>query len=213
MSKKEDISIEDNTTEVNNLKVNNSMSKHFSIVLNIPIGDTRFKDINSFFDFVVSEVSYHNDFFFWSLYHDKDLDVNGSLKTPHVHLVLKSPVRKRKSTIINYLSHILNIPEEVISVRFSPDLLHSISYLTHLNELDKYQYDKDDIKTNDWTTLDNAYSDIRKGLSIDYLVGLCQSYDYNAIQVFLTLGIDYSNKYRNLIESICKYGVKYKNVK
>ena len=33
MSKKEDILTEDNTTESNNLKVNNSMSKHFSIVL------------------------------------------------------------------------------------------------------------------------------------------------------------------------------------
>ena len=140
-------------------------------------------------------------------------DVNGSLKTPHVHLVLKSPVRKRKSTIINYLSHILNIPEEVISVRFCPDLLHSISYLTHLNELDKYQYDKLDIKTNDWTTLENAYSDIRKGLSIEYLVYLCESFDYYAINVFLALGLDLSNKYRNLIESICKYGIKRKYVK
>ena len=54
MSKKEDISIEDKTTESNNSKVKNLMSKNFSIVLNIPIGDTRFKDINSFFDFVVS---------------------------------------------------------------------------------------------------------------------------------------------------------------
>ncbi len=208
MSDKEVISTEDNNT-----KVNNSMNKYFSIVLNIPFGDNRFKDINSFFEYCVSEVAYHNDFFYWAIYHDKDLEDNGSLKTPHVHLVLKSPVRKRKSTIINYLSQILKIPEEVISVRFSPDLLHSISYLTHLNELDKFQYDKLDIKTNDFTTLDNAYSDIRKGVSIDYLVDLCQTFDYNAIQVFLTLGLDYSNKYRNLIESICKYGIRYKNVK
>ena len=39
------------------------------------------------------------------------------------------------------------------------------------------------------------------------------SLDYNAIEIFLELGLDYSTKYRNLIETICKYGVKYKNVK
>lgn len=191
----------------------NVMVKNFAIVLNLPI-DSTYSDIHSYFEYCLNCIATHNDFYYWGIVHDNDVNENGELKTPHIHLVLKSPVRKRKQTIINYLSNILDVNANTISVDFSHDLLNSITYLTHLNNSDKYQYDRLDIKTNDWTTLDNAYSDIRKGLTIEYLVDLCQSSDYNAIQVFLSLGLDYSSKYRNLIETICKYGsMRFKNVK
>lgn len=188
----------------------NTMVKNFAIVLNLPNG-SNYSNIYSYFEYCLNCIATHNDFFYWGIVHDQDINEDGSLKLAHIHLVLKSPVRKRKQTIINYLSNILDVDPNTISVVVSHDLLNSITYLTHLNNADKYQYDKLDIKTNDWTTLQNAYSDIRKGLTIEYLVDLCQSFDYNAIQVFLTLGLDYSNQYRNLIESICKYGLRYKN--
>ncbi len=190
----------------------NTMVKNFAIVLNLPNG-SNYSNIHSYFEYCLNCIATHNDFFYWGIVHDQDLNEDGSPKLSHIHLVLKSPVRKRKQTIINYLSNILDVDPNTISVAVSHDLLNSITYLTHLNNVDKYQYDRLDIKTNDWTTLENAYSDIRKGLTIEYLVDLCQSFDYNAIQVFLTLGLDYSNQYRNLIESICKYGIRYKNVK
>ena len=190
----------------------NVMVKNFAIVLNLPI-DSNYKDIYSYFEYCLNCISTHNDFYYWGIVHDKDTNDDGSLKLAHIHLVLKSPVRKRIQTIINYLSNILEVDSNTISVVVSHDLLNSITYLTHLNNSDKYQYDRLDIKTNDWTTLENAYSDIRKGLTIDFLVDLCQSCDFNAIQVFLSLGLDYSTKYRNLIETICKFGLRYKNVK
>ena len=190
----------------------NVMFKNFAIVLNLPT-DSIYSDIHSYFEYCLYSIATHNDFYYWGIVHDNDVNDNGELKTPHIHLVLKSSVRKRKQTIINYLSNILDVNSNTISVDVSHDLLNSITYLTHLNNSDKYQYDRLDIKTNDWTTLENAYSDIRKGLTIEYLVYLCQSFDYNAIQVFLSLGLDYSTKYRNLIETICKFGLRSKNVK
>lgn len=211
MSESIDIKESKNTIESKNTK--DSMCKSFRIVLNLPYNDDRFSDIQTYFHFVLTTLSNANDFFYWGIVHELDKDENGDFKTPHIHIVLKSPVRKRKETIINYLSNILLVDPTTISVRFARDLLNSITYLTHLNMSDKYQYNKSDICTNDFSTLDNAYSDIRKGITIDYLVSLCKYLDFNAIEIFLELGLDYSTKYRNLIETICKYGVKYKNVK
>jgi hypothetical protein len=103
--------------------------------------------------------------------HDKDIKEDGSLKEPHIHVVLSyHNARTRSAVLADFKDFSQNtLVEECI------ELEGCLDYLTHKRNPDKFQYPVDCVKTNfgyyrgDYTTEDNtAYClvmDIMKGLS------------------------------------------------
>lgn len=73
--------------------------------------------------------------------HDKDTDVNGVLKKPHIHWVGRATPR-----CLSVVSNFLGLPENDIEVVKNFD--NMVMYLIHLNDIDKFQYSPDDVETN-----------------------------------------------------------------
>lgn len=73
--------------------------------------------------------------------HDKDTDVNGVLKKPHIHWVGRATPR-----CLSVVSNFLGLPENDIEVVKNFD--NMVMYLIHLNDIDKFQYFPDDVESN-----------------------------------------------------------------
>lgn len=73
--------------------------------------------------------------------HDKDTDVNGVLKKPHIHWVGRATPRS-----LSVVSNFLGLPENDIEVVKNFD--NMVMYLIHLNDIDKFQYSPDDVESN-----------------------------------------------------------------
>lgn len=73
--------------------------------------------------------------------HDKDTDVNGVLKKPHIHWLGRATPR-----CLSVVSNFLGLPENDIEVVKNFD--NMVMYLIHLNDIDKFQYSPDDVETN-----------------------------------------------------------------
>lgn len=81
-------------------------------------------------------------FFDWAyILHDKDVDINGELKKPHIHWVGRATPR-----CLSVVSNFLGLPENDIEVVKNFD--NMVMYLIHLNDIDKFQYSPDDVETN-----------------------------------------------------------------
>lgn len=75
--------------------------------------------------------------------HDKDKDANGEMKKAHIHILLMYPGKKSFSQIKS-LTDSLNspIPQKVASAK------GLVRYMIHMDNPDKYQYDKSMIITH-----------------------------------------------------------------
>lgn len=73
--------------------------------------------------------------------HDKDTDVNGVLKKPHIHWVGRATPR-----CLSVVAGFLGLPENNIEVVRNFD--NTVCYLIHLNDIDKFQYSPDDVESN-----------------------------------------------------------------
>lgn len=74
------------------------------------------------------------------IFHDKDIDDEGNLKSRHLHFVAQD----RHS--LKSWSQLLGIPENMIEI---PRNWRSVNrYLIHIDETDKFHYSSDDVVTN-----------------------------------------------------------------
>lgn len=86
--------------------------------------------------------------YFAYIQHDKDVDTNNQPKKIHIHLVLETSAKRT----INGLYQIINSPcLEFTSnlIQICDNLNGAVRYLTHIDYPEKYQYNYDDIVTND----------------------------------------------------------------
>ncbi len=90
--------------------------------------------------------------------HDKDVDDDGNPKAPHVHIVLELVDAVKFSTVGNYVGvaaqYVNKIKQQYKAgqKRFA-DIGGALSYLTHRNASDRYQYDDSEVKAKpgyDW---------------------------------------------------------------
>lgn len=112
--------------------------------------------------------------------HSKDIDHQGNLKEPHVHLAL----RFKDSYDTKYIGQWFNVKEQYIS-KVKGRWVDVLKYLTHSNTPDKYQYDPLDIisnfDVNDLIKKDTKIKnkDIRRQEIINQIVeGKIREYNY-----------------------------------
>lgn len=112
--------------------------------------------------------------------HDKDTDVDGSLKSPHWHIMIRFDNPVPTTSICNWFGVKSNFLEH-IKGRFAD----ALEYLTHANKPDKYQYSDDEVKSNfDFKaeiekTKKEKITEDRKNEIIDGIVkGTIREYNY-----------------------------------
>lgn len=91
--------------------------------------------------------------------HDRDLLENWDKKAPHVHIM----IRLNNNYSLAYIAKIMGVPEQYVikSIRWSFCLM--VQYLTHKNDLNKYQYDYDkDVVKVKWDIDIYYYTDVDK---------------------------------------------------
>lgn len=104
---------------------------------------TRFFSLISYCpeDFILS-VCKQRSLYYAFILHDKDVKEDGSLVIPHYHILLKTEFTHTKSAVVKWFKHEQNtFSEEVYSTSI-------FDYLTHTGFEDKYQYQEEDIISN-----------------------------------------------------------------
>lgn len=79
--------------------------------------------------------------------HDKD-QVDGLLKTKHIHLVAYLNKRQRLKQAMTNISNDIGVSVQAISIEKASNIDACIQYLVHKGHADKYQYSVGDIKSN-----------------------------------------------------------------
>lgn len=102
-----------------------------------------------------SIIAYITKFKYAFICHDKDTKEDGELKKKHVHVVIMYGGRRTLSSVQNEYKR-LQLEPRFIETCNERAMLR---YLTHKDDLDKYQYSRDEIETNAPDRVDLAYSD------------------------------------------------------
>ena len=132
----------------NNLKSLTRQTKVVSCVINFPCKSSKLYNLSAYNLPKFADDLERCSFLYAFIIHDRDINDNGEIKTVHIHLYLCSDKRHQLKYYIYLLSDLLNINEELISVRVSNSDAGDIQYLVHKNNKEKFQYNVDDIKTN-----------------------------------------------------------------
>lgn len=82
------------------------------------------------------------DILVYIINHDKDNNEHGELVEPHTHIYLEYETPRKLSTIANLLEVEANFIEIIRNKK------GYMRYLTHKDDLDKYQYDNNEVMTN-----------------------------------------------------------------
>ena len=125
----------------------------------------------------------------WIINHDKDINENGELCDAHTHIIIDYETPRKLTTIANLLQVETNFIELVKNKK------KMLRYLTHKDDVDKYQYQDNEVLTNNdtnyaLTIIGNTLSDrdiadyIIQGRGLE-LMGLVSSSKLRTIQAFV----------------------------
>lgn len=87
----------------------------------------------------------NNNLEYYGILHNKDIFPTGEIKKPHFHLIVG--VDKDSKIAKTYLTTLFN--DEALYFQNVRSLPHFIRYLTHKDNLEKYQYNDSEVFTND----------------------------------------------------------------
>ena len=138
--------------------------------------------------------------YFACIYHDKDIDDDGNLKTPHFHVVLDMLNRMRVGTMISYVSDLFHCNENQISCEKCNDIGAQTRYLVHLDDCDKYPYSELDIVTSSPNAVKEflLYFQIRSDMD---LLNLIDRYPSRK-EIFKRIGAKQYKKYSFIIRDL-----------
>ena len=120
--------------------------------------------------------------------HDKDVNEQGEIKRKHFHLVVNTG--KRRISKLTLITEIVlatdgKIKDNQITLDYCVNYRLSFDYLVHKNDLDKYQYSIDKIKTNDLEGFDYIKNYVLSscGVSTNSLIQLVKDTNGNKIEI------------------------------
>lgn len=144
--------------------------------------------------------------------HDKDVDENGNPVEPHIHLVIELVDSRNFSTIGNYVGvpsqYVMKIHQKVKAGKYYvTDIGGALSYLTHRNSPEDYQYDdsevvakpgydwiavrtKSEMKQAEWKSFRKVLDGIEDGSIRRYNL-----YDFVSIQMYLDHKQEFENAF------------------
>lgn len=156
---------------------------------------------------IIDDLS-RNGFTYYAIVHDRDTDNNGVLKRKHLHIVLCNINRLRVKQLINLLSDVCNTNNENVQVQEVLSLAGSIQYLLHINDVNKFQYNKSEILTNDERNLDGYLLEQIKTnqVTTKVLIDLIFVQECNRLELIQSIGIGSYTHYRNTINDL--YDIK-----
>lgn len=140
--------------------------------------------------------------YYYAIKHDFDIDSNGKPENVHFHIVLNMSSRVRLITILNYVSKFLNCSLDCITIDVCPNLVRQVQYLTHQNDISKYQYLVKDIISNDQNY--ERFFDVDSHNNIDYegdIFNLCLFAD-SRIEVVRAIGLAKYSAFHHAIDVI-----------
>lgn len=145
-----------------------------------------------------------NGFRYWCIKHDKDVHDDGSLKTVHYHVIFEVNDRHRNTFYFElaktFFSNITSYAQITCNVLLNKQKRSNIRYLVHADDDSKARYNKDDVITNDRTTLTNCLTD---AFTIDYLLEVVNNSD-TLTDVMKVIGLDTYKVYSHAIDIIWK---------
>lgn len=142
--------------------------------------------------------------FYASIIHDKDILSNGNLKVKHLHIYGEKSSQIALETLLNELCDKLNLNKEQISIdKTSNDFLY-IQYLTHKNDTNKYQYDFNDIKTNNEAELLARYTKAYKQALTEEEITDHLRNDKTLTDLIKNIGLDNTKRYLTIYNQMRK---------
>lgn len=172
------------------------------------------------FDVVISDLSRCNSsisdflgaltkygFLYYAIVHDKDTDLQGALIRSHLHVVLVSSKTLRVKQLIGIIADSFNTNDENIQVQEVISLSGSIQYLLHMNNKEKYQYDKSFILTNDSDNLDGYLLETASmdKLTTKGLLDMILVQEYNRLDLIQAIGIGAYTHYHKVIDELYEF--------
>lgn len=134
--------------------------------------------------------------------HQKDIKDDGTLKTPHFHIVAEYASTKRLNTFLTNMADALGMNVLSIGVEKCRSFEGSFQYLVHKNDSDKYQYDPNSIISNLTEEVFEVYMNAEPDeLSMDRLIYLCETLK-RPIAVARSIGLGRYQVYRKVIQDI-----------
>lgn len=180
----------------------NQRTDKFSIVLN-DSGANVFVDSRN----IVNKLRLCEDLdvsFIACIKHTEDVDKETQhKKTPHYHLVLRTASIMRLSTVINVIVSVFRCNDNQISIEKCSSLEMQTRYLVHFDDLNKFQYKREDIVTNSLDTVDKYFKYISKIDTIEDLISICREY-LKLTDLMTVIGYEKYKKYRVVIADIRK---------
>ena len=157
---------------------------------------------NSIGDFLGSLSKF--GFLYYAIVHDKDTDMQGALIRSHLHIVIVSSKRLRVKQLIGLIADNFNTNDENIQVQEVVSLAGSIQYLLHMNNKEKYQYDKSFILTNDNDNLDGYLIETPSidKVTTKSLLDMVLVKEYNRLDLIQAIGIGAYTHYHKVIDEL-----------
>lgn len=139
---------------------------------------------------------------FWFILHNNDTDELGALKRPHYHVICKFEKRVTKGSAAAELQNYLCCSPAVISSACvkSANFYGNLRYLTHVDDLAKFQYSRSLVYSNCRSEFTTAMDG---GCTFDRIVKAIETSE-SIGAVICELGIDNYKRYRSVIVDLWK---------
>lgn len=152
-------------------------------------------------------------FLYFVIKHDKDVDNQGVLIRAHYHIVFRSMKRLRVKQVFNQICDWMLTNMENIQIQEVIDFSASVQYLIHKNNLEKHQYDVNEVITNS----DNLISIMNETISCvhistDWLIDNIVCNSMSRLELIKAIGIGAYTHYRPVINDLYDIAYKRKNL-
>lgn len=146
-------------------------------------------------------------FNYYLILHDKDKDLQGETKRAHYHLVITSLKRLRVKQVINYMCDIFSTNNENIQIDEVINIVSAVQYLIHMNDCNKYQYEVNEVMTNNEENYQALLLEVPKSqeLTTAMLINYILVDKLNRLQLIDSIGIGKYQHYRSTINDIYDY--------